>query len=71
MMLNCQYIDTEYLISLCQLNREIFGNVGKFIYLGSCIKYDQPTINIAEVELRIDCTENTLYRYGKKFLIKR
>ena len=67
MILNCQYIENEYPTSLCKLNGEMIENVEKFIYLGSCIKYDQPTTGNAEVELRIDCAENTLYRYGKKF----
>ena len=49
----------------------MIGNVEKFIYLGSCIKYDQPTTGNAEVELRIDCAENTLYSYGKKFFNKK
>ena len=51
MILNCQYIENEYPTSLCKLNGEMIGNVDEFIYLGSCIKYDQPTTGNAEVEL--------------------
>ena len=55
MILNCQYIEIEYPISLCQLNGEMIGKVDEFIYLGSCIKYQQSTTGKAEVELQIDC----------------
>ena len=55
MILNCQYFEIEYPISLCQLNGEMIGKVDEFIYLGSFIKYHQPPTGKAEVELRIDC----------------
>ena len=68
---NFQYVEDQYPASLCQLNGEVIENVEKFIYLGSCIKYDQPNTGKEEVELRIDCAENTLYRYAKKFFNRK
>ena len=34
--------------------------------LGSCLKYDEPSTGNAEIELRIDIAETTLYQYAKK-----
>ena len=67
MILNHQYVGEVYPESICQLNGEKIENVKTFIYLGSCIKYDEPTTGHSEIELRIDCAENTLYRFAKKF----
>lgn len=67
MILNHQYIGEAYPETICQLNGKNIDNVETFIYLGSCIKYDEPNTGNTEIELRIDYAENSLYRYSKKF----
>jgi len=67
MILNHQYTGETYPETICQLNGNNIDNVETFIYLGSCLKYDQPNTGNTEIELRIDYAENCLYQYSKKF----
>ena len=67
MILNHQYAGEAYPETICQLNGNPIDNVKTFIYLGSCIKYDEPSTGKTEIELRIDCAENALYQFSSKF----
>ena len=67
MILNHQYAGEAYPETICQLNGNPIDNVKTFIYLGSCIKYDEPSTGNTEIELRIDCAENALYQFSSKF----
>jgi len=67
MILNHQFTGEAYPETVCQLNGNNIDNVKTFIYLGSCIKYDEPNTGNTEIELRIDYAENSLYQYSKKF----
>ena len=71
MILNHQYSGENYPNSICQLHGIPIENVEKFIYLGSCIKYDEPGTGKTEVELRIDLAESALYQLSGKFFNKR
>ena len=67
MILNHQRTGEIYPTTICKLNGKSIENVEVFHYLGSCMKYDEPSTGKTEIELRIDCAENALYRYAKKF----
>ena len=67
MILNHQYAEEMYPNTICMLNGIYIDNVMIFHYLGSCIKYDEPSTGNTEIELRIDCAQNALYQHGKKF----
>ena len=70
MILNCQYIEIEYPISLCQLNGDMIGNVNSFILEAASSMINQPPVmqkwNYELTVLRIHCIA-----MAKKFLIKR
>ena len=67
MILNHQHSGKTYPKTICRLNGKDIDNVTTFLYLGCCMKYDEPDTGNAEIELRIDSAENALYRYSKKF----
>ena len=66
MILNHQNANNQYPETICSLNGANIDNEKTFIYLGSCLKYDEPSTGSAEIELRIDIAETTLYQYAKK-----
>ena len=68
MILNHQHSGKTYPKTICRLNGKDIDNVTTFLYLGCCMKYDEPDTGNAEIELRIDSAENALYRYSKKVL---
>ena len=71
MILNYKYLNTDsstYPKSIAILNNIPIENVRNFRYLGDEIKYDEPSTGDAEINLRIDVTENKFYQLGKKLL---
>ena len=56
---------------LSQLHGIPIKNVEKLIYLGSCIKSDEPGTGKTEVELRIDLAKSALYHLSGIFFHKR
>ena len=71
MILNHQNTNECYPETICNLNGAKIDNVRTFVYLGSCLKYDEPSTGNAEIELRIDIAETTLYQYAKKLFNQR
>ena len=67
MVLNHQYVGNSYPATICSLNGQEIENVTSFQYLGCCSKFDEPSTGNAEIEMRIDSSECTLYHYSKKF----
>ena len=68
MILNHQYLNTEYPESVITVNGEHIKNVKVFKYLGCQIKYDEPSTGNLELELRIDAAENKFYELGRKLM---
>ena len=71
MILNYQHLNTDsstYPKSIAILNNIPIENVTNFRYLGDEIKYDAPSTGDAEINLRIDVSENKFYQLGKKLL---
>ena len=54
--------------TIAKLNEASIENVTTFRYLGDEIKYDEPSMGDAEIELRIVIAENKFYQLSKKFL---
>ena len=67
MILNHRYVGNSYPATICSLNGQEIENVTSFQYLGCCSKFDEPSTGNAEIEMRIDSSECTLYHYSKKF----
>ena len=57
MIRNHQHIKNEYPSTICNIEGEDIENVKVFRYLGSQVKFDEPTTGDAEIELRIDSAE--------------
>ena len=68
MILNQQYMNSEYPTTISMLNGEQVENVKIFRYLGCQIKYDEPCTGDTETELRIDCAECKFYEHGRQFM---
>ena len=68
MILNQQYMNSEYPTTISTLNGEQVENVKIFWYLGCQIKYDEPGTGDTETELRIDCAECKFYELGRQFM---
>ena len=68
MILNQQYLNSEYPTTISMLNGEQVKNVQIFRYLGCQIKYDEPGTEDTETELRIDCAECKFYELGRQFM---
>ena len=68
MILNHQHIKNEYPSTVCNIEGEDIENVKVFRYLGSQVKFDEPTTGDAEIELRIDSAEAKFYEIGIKIM---
>lgn len=68
MILNQQYLNSEYPTTISMLNDVRVENVQIFRYLGCQIKYDEPGTGDTETELRIDCAVCKFYELGRQFM---
>ena len=68
MILNQQYMNSDYPTTISMLNGKQVENVKIFRYLGCQIKYDEPGTGDTETELRIDCAECKFYELGRQFM---
>ena len=68
MILNQQYMNSDYPTTISMLNGEQIENVKIFRYLGCQIKYDEPCTGDTETELRVDCAECKFYELGRQFM---
>lgn len=58
----------QYPTSIAKLDGEMIENVKTFQYLGSQIKFDQPTTGDTELTSRIDMAENKFHEHSRKLL---
>ena len=68
MILNHQYLNTDYPTSIAIVNGKNIENVKVFKYLGCQLSYNEPSTGNSELELRIDTAEKKFYELGKKLM---
>ena len=68
MILNHDCMLAEYPASIVHLKGTDIDNVKEFIYMGSKIKFDEPSTGNAELELRIDLGERKFYELAKNLM---
>ena len=68
MILNQQFENRDYPISIASLGDQKLDNVKTYRYLGAEIKYDEPTTGPAEMNLRSDAAECKFYSLTKNLL---
>ena len=68
MILNQQFENRDYPLSIASLGDQKLDNVKTYRYLGAEIKYDEPTTGLAEMNLRSDAAEFKFYSLTKNLL---